>query len=417
MIGQIIKKQALEFLRNPVQLLLLVGLPIILILILGVALSGFMNGESPVIKVKLAILEQESEEVQLERFADDLGEELPTEAIEEMENILPIERLKQDVLGSEEASKYITLEEISSEDKERVLNDNTYTALIEVPENFSYEILQYWFSAEEKRSSVHLYTNTEHQLGVSIVDGILTQYQDQLTLHSFINEKQIDPVVFEENLQNVTADVSTMGQQRAVSSKDYYTVGMAVMNVLFIASTIGSIAFLEKSTFVFDRIILANVSRWTYFIGILLSGMIFAFLHLLLIFGFAWIVFGVTWPNLFGFTFVTMSFAIAVGGIAVLLTALCYRLNSEVITNFFSSILVSLMALLGGSFFPIGDSSAFISKMGNVTPNGAGMSAYLSILRGNELSDVTNHVVFLLLFGVISIIVAAWSFPKRGAAL
>ncbi|RIU89403.1 ABC transporter permease [Oceanobacillus picturae] len=417
MIGQIIKKQALVLIRNPVQLLLLVGLPIILILILGVALSSFMNGESPTIQVKLGIVEQEQEDVQLERFSEDKKGELPPAVLNQLDNMLPIQRLKENVFGSDEATKYITLEEISPSDKEKVLDDNTYTALIEVPDNFTYEILEYSLLAEEKQPSLQLFTNTEHQLGVSIVDGILTQYQEQLTLQTFLQEEAINPENLEENLQNVTGDVMTLDQQVPISSKDYYTVGMAVMNVLFIASAIGSIAFLEKNIFVFDRIILANVSRWVYFIGILLSGMLFAFLHLLIIFGFSWVVFDVTWPDLLGFTFVTMSYAVAVGGIAVLLTALSYRLHSEVITNFFSNILVSLMALLGGSFFPLGDSSAFIATLGNLTPNGAGMSAYISLLRGNELSDVTDHLAFLLLFGFISIVIAAWSFPKRGAAL
>lgn len=417
MIGQIIKKQALVLIRNPVQLLLLVGLPIILILILGVALSSFMNGESPTIQVKLGIVEQEQEDAQLERFSEDKKGEIPPAVLNQLDDMLPIQRLKEDVFGSDEAAKYITLEEISPLDKEKVLDDNTYTALIEVPDNFTYEILEYSLLGEEKQPSLQLFTNTEHQLGVSIVDGILTQYQEQLTLQTFLQEEEINPENLEENLQNVTADVMTLDQQSPVSSKDYYTVGMAVMNVLFIASAIGSIAFLEKNIFVFDRIILANVSRWVYFIGILLSGMIFAFLHLLIIFGFSWIVFGVTWPDLLGFIFVTTAYAVAVGGIAVLLTALSYRLHSEVITNFFSNILVSLMALLGGSFFPLGDSSAFIATLGNLTPNGAGMSAYITLLRGNELSDVTDHLAFLLLFGFVSIVIAAWSFPKRGAAL
>ncbi|MFD2630218.1 ABC transporter permease [Oceanobacillus kapialis] len=416
MLGQIFKKQALLLLRNPVQLLLLVGLPIILILILGVALSSFMNGEAPVIQVKLGLVEQAEESAQLEQFTAE-QKELPAEVFNEMESMLPIQLLKEEVFGSEEVKEFITVEEIAPNKMEDVLNDNTFTAVIEVPENFTYELLQYLYLGEQQQPALQLYTNTQHQLGASIVEDILTQYQQQLTLQSFLGENRIDAALLQENLQNVTADVSALEQQQPVSSKDYYTIGMAVMNVLFIASAIGSIAFMEKNTFVFNRVILANVSHWVYFLGVLMTGMVFAFLHLLIIFGFSWIVFDVTWPDLVGFSLVTISFAIAVGGIAVLLTALCYRLHSEVITNFFSNILVSLMALLGGSFFPIGDSSAFIATLGNFTPNGAGMSAYLSVLRGNEWTEVTNHLLVLVLFGVISVIVAAWSFPKRGAAL
>src|SRR5690625_6218935 len=44
-----------------------------------------------------------------------------------------------------------------------------------------------------------------------------------------------------------------------VDAKEYYTIGMAVMNVLFIASTIGSYAYREKRTHVFNRIIVADI--------------------------------------------------------------------------------------------------------------------------------------------------------------
>ena len=43
MIWQIVKKQGLLLWRNPGQLLLLIGLPIILIAILGTALSSMMD--------------------------------------------------------------------------------------------------------------------------------------------------------------------------------------------------------------------------------------------------------------------------------------------------------------------------------------------------------------------------------------
>ena len=65
------------------------------------------------------------------------------------------------------------------------------------------------------------------------------------------------------------------------------------MNVLFIASAISGITFLKKKIHVFDRVILANVSRWVYFIGVFFSGAFFALLQLSIVFGFLWALFGV----------------------------------------------------------------------------------------------------------------------------
>ncbi|TFJ93030.1 ABC transporter permease [Lentibacillus salicampi] len=418
MIWQIMKKQGLMLIRNPVQLFLLIGLPMILITILGMALANYMNGESSPIDVKLAIVEHGNEEEQLDRFMNDMKTELPPEAIEGIESgtagLTPISTLKEDILGSDELDGRINVQEASPEELDNLLDDETYTAVIEVPENFTYNMLEYMVLDKQVQPELKVSQNEMQEIGVSVVNGILEQYQEQFTLGTFAGKSGIDPGVLDLNGDASEGVITTVNQKNPITAKGYYAVGMVVMNVLFLASTIGSIAFYEKKIHVFDRIILGNVSRWNYFIGVLLSGMIFGFFHLLIVYAFAWLVFGVAWPDLMAFLTVTFIYAMAVGGIAVLLTAISYRINSELITNFFSGILVSLMAFLGGSFFPIGDSSALFRTIGNLTPNGAGMSAYIAILRGDGIPDVWNHLLFLIIFALLAIILAVLSFPKRG---
>ncbi len=421
MIWQIVKKQALLFWRNPQQLLLLIGLPIILIAILGTALSSIMDGQSPQVEAKIAFVEHGGEKEQIQQFIDDLEQtEIPREQIGALQSTLsqtaPIKVLKEEVFGSEELKDMIEIIDIRESDKEKTLKDDSFTAVIEVPESFTYDLLQAMVLNNGAQPQLLLYQNEGSQIGSSVVDSILTQYQEQFTLQTFLGQKGIDPNVIAMDGSSLTGDLSTINQKKPVSTKNYYAVGMAVMNVLFIASAISGIAFLEKNNHVFDRIILANVSRWIYFIGVFISGTLFALLQLLIIFGFSWAVFGVKWGDILSFLIVTVATAISVGGISVLLTAISYRLDSEVISNFFSSILVTLMAFLGGSFFPIGDLSRVIGMLGNLTPNGAGMSAYMAILRGDGFLEISNHVLFLILFAVVSIVVAALSFPKRGAS-
>ncbi|UJL47500.1 ABC transporter permease [Virgibacillus sp. NKC19-16] len=420
MIWQIVKKQVLLLLRNPVQLLLLVGLPIILIAILGTALGGMMSGESPEINVKLAVIEHEDEEEQVDRFVESIEDELPPESVEEIganiDGLMPIRILKEDVLRSEALEEMVDFHEADPSELAELVDDNTYTAIIEIPENFTYDMLAYMVLDEPTQPELQVSQNEEHQIGTSIVNDILQQYQEQLTLGTFLSKNGIDERAIALDEDMFVGEITPINQGNPVTSKGYYAVGMAAMNVLFIASTIGSIAFLEKKLHVFDRIILGNVSRWVYFVGVLLSAMVIGFLHLLIVYGFAWLVFGVTWPDLLAFFTVTLAFATAVGGIAVLLTAISYRFNSELITNFFSGIIVTIMAFLGGSFFPIGDSSVFLRTIGNLTPNGAGMSAYLTILRGDGMSEIWNHILFLVIFAMVAIILAALSFPKRGSS-
>lgn len=418
MIWQLVKKQGISFIRNPVQLLLLIGMPIILILILGVALSGIMDGEMPEIKIKLGFVQHESEQMQADRFMDDIAQMgIPIGQLEEieagMEEMMPVRFLKETVFGNEEMEEIVTVIESAPGDKAELLDDNTYTAIIEVPANFTYEMMQSLIFGNGNQPVLKLYRNDQHGIGSGVVATVLQQFQEQYALISFVGEAGLNPGAVAVDSERI-GDQVIIDKQNAVDSRSYYTIGMAVMNVLFIASTIGAVAFREKKEHVFNRMLLGNISRWTYFTGIFLAGAIYGFIHLLLIYGFAAIVFSVTWPNIAIFLLVTISYAAAVGGLTVLLTAISYRVNSDAITGFFSSVVVTLMAFLGGSFFPIGENSPFMNTLGNLMPNGAGMSSYLAVIRGASAGDIQHYLLYLILFAAAAIGIAAWSFPKRG---
>ncbi|GAA0595578.1 hypothetical protein GCM10009001_09610 [Virgibacillus siamensis] len=421
MIWQIIKKTGLTLLRNPFQLLLLIGLPLILILILGVALGGVMNGETTSIEAKVAIVENGNEQKQVEQFMHDVKEsnipEKKVSAIRQAaEQMAPIHEIKS-IFKSEGLKDIVTLESVKPVNLEKVLKDDSYAVIIEVPENFTYQTLRKLLLNKNSQSSLNVYENGEKNIGASVVQNVLQRYQENLTLVNFVQDKGISMDAIQVDAEQITGNIKSVDQAEPVSAKDYYAIGMAVMNVLFIASTIGSYAFRERKMHVFNRIILADVSRWIYFTGVLLAGAIFAFIHLCIVFAAAWLFFGVAWPDVTGFLIVTLTMAVAVGGLSVLVVAISYRLNSEMIINFFSNIIISVLAFLGGSFFPIGQSAEILSKLGNLTPNGAGMTSYLNIIRGSGISSSWEHLIFLGIFAVVLICIAALSFPKRGQSL
>ncbi|WP_010093824.1 ABC transporter permease [Ornithinibacillus scapharcae] len=416
MIWQIIKKQGLLFLRNPQQLLLLIALPIILVMILGTALSGMMNGSSSPLSLKIAFLESEGEEEQVKAFLADVKEQLPVEAFAEIEanlgNMLPVSTIKS-VFDSEEVRDFIEVEYLKPSERNEIIKDDSYTAVIEVPKNFSYDLLTTMIVGGTAPTLKVTY-NEEKQVGTSIIASFLTQMQNQFTKQNFLAQQGIQ--LSELAVEEMKAEIVTVNEKNPIEATSYYTIGMVVMNVLFIAGAISYYAFHEKQIGVFNRIILADVSRWVYFTGVFLTGMIFSFIQAIVIFAFSWLVFGISWPDVGLFLLVTVAFSFAVGGLTVFLSALNYKLNSEMITNFFMNIIVILLSVLGGSFFPIGDYVPAIQSMGNMTPNGSGLSAYISILRGENIAAISENLLFLVGFGMIMILIAVLCFPKRGVS-
>src|SRR5699024_4638939 len=125
-------------------------------------------------------------------------------------------------------------------------------------------------------------------------------------------------------------------------------------------------------------------------------------------------LYSIRFPDLTGFLVITVAISMAVGGLAAWIASMSYRMDSRVIINLFASFIIYILGFIGGSFFPIGDYSRIIQMIGNATPNGAGMTAYLTVMRGGSLSDVSTPVISLILFAIVMLVAAIVCFPKRG---
>jgi ABC-2 type transport system permease protein len=419
MIGQFIKKQFLLFIRNRHELLVLLGMPLILITILGLALGNIMKGEAPKIHAKIALIERGNEQADLQKFARDLESMgIPPEQKQIMMNaakqMLPITSLKNDVLGSKELKPYIELVTAKPSELEKIRKDKSYTAIIEIPRHFTYSVLQNVFLGKKQQPTFSFYTNEKKESASKVVEEIIATFQERYSTFSALGKSGLLNGSFSMPAVHVQSKIETVTKREPINAITYYMVGMSVMFVLYIASNIGSYAFQEKQLHVFNRILLANVSKWSYMIGIFISSVLLAFLQLSFLYGVTSIVYHIKWPHVTAFFAVTLSLCFAVGGLSVLLTSFNYRLNSEYISSFFSSTVVTIFSLLGGSFFPSNQLSGWIHTLGNLTPNGSGMTAYLKILQGYDLADVTNSILYLCLFSVAMVIAAVFAFPKKG---
>lgn len=409
MIWQIVKKQALIFLRNKQQLILLLVFPVLLITILSTALAGVMGEDDSTLEIDVVMVEHESEKDQIKAWMEENDAvNLPEEMIS---SLFIIERLKEDVFGS---IADVTVTEIVPEEKKEVVKQEDFAVLIDVPENFTKQMLDVMWKETGTAPTLQFLKNTDRPMSADVVEEIMNQYQEQLLMRTFARSYEIDLKEMNRITESITSTTTTIDHMKEVSAKEYYTIGMAVMNVLFIASTIGVYAFQEKKSNVYNRMIVANISPWIYFSGIFISAFVFSFMQLIFIFTMAWIFFGVTWSHITGFLVITIALAAAVAGTAVLLTSISFRVNSMAIMSFFSSIIVSVSAFFGGSYLPVKEASKFIEWVGNVTPNGASMSAYLKLLQGEGVSELGTYILYLCGYACVLIVIAGLTFPKRG---
>ncbi|TVP90555.1 hypothetical protein, partial [Alkalibacterium sp.] len=68
---------------------------------------------------------------------------------------------------------------------------------------------------------------------------------------------------------------------------------------------------------------------------------------------------------------------------------------------------------VGGSFTPVENFSQLLRSIGNWTPNGAMMTAYLQLLQGFALTEVMGMLIRVLGMTVIILAISIMLFPKR----
>ncbi|WP_223703123.1 ABC transporter permease [Sutcliffiella deserti] len=412
------KKDILHLLRDKKEVILLIAMPFILITILGFALGTTMKEESG-LNIAVGTVDHGDLFEQVDLFKEWMrNHNIPEAVIEQMAEAAEQSSLPEilvDEVMIEELPDLITVTE--EENLSASLDSDEYAAVLFFPKNYRLEAWKHqFFEEEEGIEKFEIYLNEEKGLEANILSGIVENFTDQMRLYTVLaKESQMMNQSTPDfaSLSAIQGEVATMEGEEPINSFEYFAIGMSVMFALYVVSFVASYAFQEKSTFVYNRILLANVSPFIYGTSKWISAVLVTFLQLCALFGLSKLIYNVSWPNLFSFLTITLMLSLAVGSITVLITAMNYRLETERVSTMFSGFLVSVLAFLGGSFIPWDGLSESMWKLGAFTPNGAAMQGYLHVLKGGALHEVSHHLWTLGVMSLLILLLAVSLFPKR----
>lgn len=410
----LIRKQLKVLWRHPQELVILLLMPIGLITIISFALGSLMEGESNPIDVKVAIVQHEDEQRELASFLQESQGEMwaDVHSRENLQQMLPISMLLQ-LLEQEDMQQFMTVSKIASSDMDALKKEGEYDVILEIPAGFTKQFYTSLF-AKGEIPALHVFLNEQKEIASTIVQNILESFQYQYTLMAELSSKGLltkDVIIPKAD---ISSTVQTVNQQEPVSTSVYYTFSMTVMFILYIAGTISSQAFLEKHMHIFDRILLANIHPIIYLVAVIVSTVILAFIQVSIVFVVVYLMLDISFVQLPLHLLVTLMLAIVVGSIAALLSAANYRFNSAEFSNVFGSVIVSILALFGGSFFNLSTFAPTLAKIGSWTPNGAALQSYLTIQQGGGLDQISSYLWILTAVAVICITIAFLLFPRRG---
>lgn len=417
----LIRKDALILSRSRSDLTELLFMPFVLIAILGLALSNLSMNEFNINAFPVGLVQEDSSENALDSWRSELTDRnIPDTVMEELvlqaEAVKPSEQIR-DLLNSEDIAEWIELKSYSSlSEAQKELDRGDLSGIIIVPESFNQAIWSELFLGEGEAPPLTLEVQNSNSVTTDILTGVLSTYSNQFNLEASIaiaTEGESEVVERYENY----GSVATLTREEPVSSFQYYTIGMGVMFALYTAPALASRAFKEKKQHVFGRLMISGTSPLTYLGSKMVSGTLITFVQLAILFLLSNLVFGTFRGRTMAFwidvSVISAAFALVVGAITSLLTSIALYSDNNTSSGFFSGIIVTLFAFVGGSFVNIENFSETLRMIGNWTPNGAMMTAYLQLMQGFDLTEVFPLIIRVSVMSVILISISVLVFPKR----
>jgi ABC-2 type transport system permease protein len=221
-----------------------------------------------------------------------------------------------------------------------------------------------------------------------------------------------------EPLIAVEQRVPTTFEEREDESISFVELAIPSMTVLFVfltAQTMAHSVYEEKKIGSFRRLLAAPISRPSIMSGKMLPNFITVILQVIVIF-FA----GVVIFPLLGWGQLTLGSDPLALILLVLMIALCSTALGAMISALarteaqiggLSTIILWVMAFIGGSIVPFFLINDVLATLGKVTPQYWAITGFYDLfVRGQTLTDITDSLLALLLFSVLFFGIAIWRF-------
>lgn len=414
MLWQMIKKELWMIWRRPRELIVLLLMPFVLITILGSALGALDNNGEVEVHAKLAVV-VEDEAIQGRQKAIDLvnqsnrSEQEKREKTALIQSLQPIETFIRELGENPELKNILSITEYSDRTK---VKEKDFDGVLVIPEGFTAEFYANLLKEEANIPDWTLMTKEQQSLQETIIQDIITNYQKEWIYLKTAQELQLD--------YSALVNVKTNGQieniekKKEISAFAYYGVGMCVMFVFYISTTIAGFAYQQKEELMYERIILANVPKIVFFAGVFFAAFILSFLQLTILFSLTASIYGIVFPSILNHLVVTLAVNVMAATFATFATAISFSTNSRNVESILSSLIVPIIAFIGGSFFDVSAIGGFMETLGEYSPGGAAITAYLKVYQGYNLVDLWGQIKAILLFSVTLLLISIIILKKRG---
>ncbi|SFU33608.1 ABC transporter permease [Alicyclobacillus macrosporangiidus] len=358
--------QLLDLLRDRKALLLILAMPLVLTAILGFALNGLFAGKPlPVVRVVVHDADGGAYAQQLTAFLK--GQSL-----------------------------FRVSEAASAESARQALASGQADVALEIPHGAS-GVIDHGGSAQ---------VNVEAPVQQAFRQGLVQQYVD-----GFGSRWSAVSTAIRDGLPPASAAAGEPLQIREAASgtrplnaKTYYAYAMMAMFLLLHAVQRAGVLVRIRQSDQFKRIAAGPVSTSAVAVGDLISTLFVLAAQCLVLFAaYRWILGADTGPPL-QMGVLTGSYLFALAGLSLVIGR---WVRSEAVVDGLAGIGVNVMAVLGGSMYPVYGFPDWVQRLAQFLPNGRILKAWLDSAMGVSWHEVWVAAVYLLAVALVCLLAAA----------
>jgi ABC-2 type transport system permease protein len=186
---------------------------------------------------------------------------------------------------------------------------------------------------------------------------------------------------------------------KELSPDTYYSAAMAILFV-FLTVQFGVLGLLEeKENGTMGRLLGAPISRRAVVAGKALTSFVLGIVSMAVLVAGTTLLLGASWGNSWGVAILVLAAVIAALGIMFVVAA--FARTAEQAGNL-QAIIAFVLAMLGGSFFPISQVGGFIAKLSLITPHAWFLRGLGDLAAGGGFGAAFPAALYIALFGLVT---------------
>ncbi len=346
------------------------------------------------------------------------GEFSATYAVVDQDNTPISTAFTKQVLGAPQLREQIDVVAMGSEDQARavILHKEPVgrtavrqeiSAAFVIPQGFSAAV------AGNRRARIRVLRNPDAEIGSEVAAAIARAYTDQ------INAGRLS-VLTTIRASGAPPDPATIGRlataaaaeripieladgrvgRKSVAAAGYFGPAMAIFFLFFTTSFAARSLLAEREQGTMPRVLVAPVQRSSIILGKALTGLAIGLSTLVVMFATFGLLLDIDWGDPLTLAVVSLATVLAVMGLTAVVQSFA---RTQEQADAYSTMVGVLLALIGGSFFPLFQMPDVVQRISVVAPNAWALRAFNDIVYdGARLGDLGPHLAVMLGFAVVA---------------